>query len=372
GRTSVLEEEQEQLHEELKDLRLEQDEQQEVLEERRNQLKSLLSEFQKLQSRLNSLREIQERYEDFSDSVQQLLKYFQQHPAEKEKIGFLGIFADFTILNTDNPQTLAPILENILDWVILSSIQDIPKLEKLCQEQNFSRLEVLTLDRLPPFGDISSSSSISDKLIQFKPPLQEWGNQWFQQITFTRENESIFEEALDKWQSNAGSRAWVSPAGTYFPTFGGIRCGRPAKASFGFLQRQQEIELLENKIRVEEERIQALEMGLESLEEESQEREFEIQDLRDRLHEIQLDLTSLQQEQEHNQREVFRTEESLKMIELGGIRLKNEQERLENQKQEIQLEFTNREERRQQLENDVAVQQEQIQIHQQSLQEVSE
>ena len=232
GRTSVLEEEQEQLHEELKDLRLEQDEQQEVLEERRNQLKSLLSEFQKLQSRLNSLREIQERYEDFSDSVQQLLKYFQQHPAEKEKIGFLGIFADFTILNTDNPQTLAPILENILDWVILASIQDIPKLEKLCQEQNFSRLEVLTLDRLPPLGEISSSSSISDKLIQFKPPLQEWGNQWFQQITFIRENESIFEEALDKWQSNAGSRAWVSPAGTYFPILRGNPMWTPRKSIF--------------------------------------------------------------------------------------------------------------------------------------------
>ena len=60
------------------------------------------------------------------------------------------------------------------------------------------------------------------------------------------------------------------------------------------------------------------------------------------------------------------------MIELDGIRLKTEQERLENQKQEIQLEFTNHEERRKQLENDVALQQEQIQIQQQSLQEVSE
>ncbi|MGA1750207.1 MAG: chromosome segregation protein SMC [bacterium] len=372
GRTSVLEEEQEQLDEELKDLRLEHDEQQEVLEERRNQLKSLLSEFQKLQSRLNSLREIQERYEDFSDSVQQLLRYFQQHPAEKEKIGFLGIFADFAILNTDNPKILAPILENILDWVILTSIQDIPKLEKLCQEQNFSRLEVLTLDRLPPLSEISSSTSITDKLIQCKPPLQEWGNRWFQQITFVEENEPIFEEALDKWQSNTGSRAWVSAAGTYLPAFGGIRCGRPAKASFGFLQRQQEIELLQNKSRVEEDRIQALEEGLESLEEESQERELEIQDLRDRLHEIQLDLTRLQQEKEHNQREVFRTEESLKMIEQDGLRLKTEQERLENQKQEIQLEFTHQEERRQQLENEVAAQQQQIQIQQQSLQEVSE
>ena len=60
------------------------------------------------------------------------------------------------------------------------------------------------------------------------------------------------------------------------------------------------------------------------------------------------------------------------MIELDGIRLKTEQERLENQKQEIQLEFTYHEERRKQLENDVAAQQEQIQIQQQSLQEVSE
>ena len=89
--------------------------------------------------------------------------------------------------------------------------------------------------------------------------------------------------------------------------------------------------------------------------------------MRDRLHEIQLDLTSLQQEQEHNQREVFRTEESLKMIELDGIRLKTEQERLENQKQEIQLEFTNHEERRKQLENDVSAQQEKIQIQQQTI-----
>ena len=372
GRTSVLEEEQEQLHEELKDLRLEQDEQQEVLEERRNQLKSLLSEFQKLQSRLNSLREIQERYEDFSDSVQQLLKYFQQHPAEKEKIGFLGIFADLTILNTDNPQTLAPILENILDWVILASIQDIPKLEKLCQEQNLSRLEVLTLDRLPPLSEIVSSRSIVDNLIKCKPPLEEWGNRWFQQITFVEENASTFEKALNIWQSNSGSKAWVSTLGTYLPAFGGIRCGRPAKVSFGFLQRRQEIELLQNQIQGEEDRIQVLEKGMESLEEESQQRELEIQDLRDRLLEIQLDLTRLQQEQEHNRRDVYRTEESLKMIDQDGIRLKTERERLENQKQEMQLEFTNHEERRKQLENDVSAQQEQIEIQQQSLQEVSE
>ena len=60
------------------------------------------------------------------------------------------------------------------------------------------------------------------------------------------------------------------------------------------------------------------------------------------------------------------------MIEQDGLRLKTEQERLENQKQEIQLEFTHQEERRQQLENEVAAQQQQIQIQQQSLQEVSE
>ena len=372
GRTSVLEEEQEQLHDALQDLRLEHDEQQEVLQERRNQLKFLLSEFQKLQSRLNSLQEIQERYEDFSDSVQQLLRYFHQHPAEKEKIGFLGVFADFTILNTDNPKILVPILENMLDWVILEAIQDIPKLEKLCQEQNFSRLEVLTLDRLPPLSEIVSSRSIVDNLIKCKPPLAEWGNRWFQQITFLEENASTFEKALNIWQSNSGSKAWVSTLGTYLPAFGGIRCGRPAKASFGFLQRQQEIELLQYQIQGEEDRIQVLEESLESFEEESQERELEIQDLRDRLLEIQLDLTRLQQEQEHNRRDVYRTEESLKMIEQDGIRLKTEQERLENQKNEIQVEFTYQEECRQRFEHEVAAQLEQIQIQQQSLQEVSE
>ena len=60
------------------------------------------------------------------------------------------------------------------------------------------------------------------------------------------------------------------------------------------------------------------------------------------------------------------------MIEQDGIRLKTEQERLENQKLEIQLEFTHQEERRQHLENEVAAQQEQIQIQQQNLNEVSE
>jgi chromosome segregation protein len=372
GQTNVFEEEQEQLQEELRDLKLEHNERQDVLQEQRNQLRSLVSEFQKFQSRLISLREIQKRYEDFSDSVQQLFKYFQQYPTEKERIGFLGIFADFAILNTDNPKLLAPVLENMLDWVILSSIQDLPKLEKLCQEQDFSQLEVLALDRMPPLQEFAALSSTFDKLIQCKPPLNEWGNRWFQQITLLQDNTSSFEEILEAWQSNAGSAAWVSSIGTYLPAFGGIRCGRPAKTSFGFLQRQQEMEQLQIQTRVQEDRLQALEKGVEGLEEESQERELEIQELKDRLHETQLDLTRLQQEQEHNQREVFRTEESLKMIEQDGTRLKSEQERLENQQHEIELEFMNQEERRQQLELEVANLQEQIQLQQQNLDEVGE
>ena len=60
------------------------------------------------------------------------------------------------------------------------------------------------------------------------------------------------------------------------------------------------------------------------------------------------------------------------MIEQDGIRLKTEQARLENQKNEIQVEFIYQEGCRQQLEHEVAAQLEQIQIQQQSLQEVSE
>ena len=60
------------------------------------------------------------------------------------------------------------------------------------------------------------------------------------------------------------------------------------------------------------------------------------------------------------------------MIEQDVIRLKTEQERLENKKKEVQVEFTYQEECRQRLEHEVAAKLEQIQIQQQSLQEVSE
>ena len=56
----------------------------------------------------------------------------------------------------------------------------------------------------------------------------------------------------------------------------------------------------------------------------------------------------------------------------GGRRVNAILERLEKQKLEIQIEFTHQEERRQQLENEVAAQQEQIQIQQQSLEAVGE
>ena len=373
GRANVLEVEKEQLEEELQDLLTEHSEQQGVLQEQQQQLKSLQQEFQQHRSRLISLTEIQERYEDFSDGVQQLLQALQQHPHLRESLGFVGIFAEFVVLKTDQPEPLAPALEEMLDWVVLRSVEQLPQFEQLCLEQEVSRLQVLLLDRLPPLPEIQPQKGALNEFLQVKPPLEKWADAWFSRIALLPEgNSADWQSALQTWQSNSGENAWVSAVGSYLPSYGSIRCGKLGQASLGFLQRQQEIAELQKQLRLLEDRLQAAEEGVESLEEELQERELEMQDLRDRIHELQLELTRLQQEQEHNQREVRRTEETLQQVEQDGIKAKTERERLEQQQGEVEGELKQQEQRRRELEKEVEEQQVQIRQQQQNLEEVSE
>jgi chromosome segregation protein len=372
GRADVLEQEQVELHDQLTERQSEYEEQKEGVHVQEQQLKNLQYDSGKAQSRLRSLEEIQSKYEDFSDGVQQLLEQLRQFPEAREQLGFCGIFADFTELLTDQTDRLAPVLSELLDWVVLRSIEQLPAFEAFCQQHEIGRLQVLALDQLPEVSGPRPQGETLASFVRCKAPLTEWSQRFFERVVLLNKEPHAWHAALVAWSINAGTTAWVSPQGSFLPHFGNARLGRLSGASFGFLQRQQEITQLRQQTEEWQIRIQEAEEVLEELQDAQQERAMEIQEAQEQLHENQLELSRLQQEQEHNEMEVRRAEGFRTQLGKDLARIAQEEGRLREEQQQTRHNFEHAEQQRGQLETQVEQQQEKIMQKRRSLEEVSE
>ncbi|HIL88227.1 MAG TPA: hypothetical protein EYM25_05875, partial [Deltaproteobacteria bacterium] len=307
-------------------------------------------------SRLESLQQIQGQYEDFSDSVQQFMERLREQPQLREKWGVRGLLADHLVAEPDWLEQVAPVLAEVLDWIVVEHSAQLPKLAEFCQQESFGSLRFLALDRPPSVPEATlSGESLADHL-SFREPLEEWGRRFFQR--FRTDESGVWPHLQDAWTE--GSVIWVGPDGIRIDEVT-VRTGSVQEGSLGFLARQQEIEKLEQQTTELSEAITEQEAKQEELREAWGQTQEALEQVQSEQREQELDVLSRTKEREHHQLEWNRTRQTAEQFESDLRQLQEEISGAESRYQNTAKLLGQLETEREELETTTETQQERIQ-----------
>lgn len=397
GQVDTLEAEKENLQRDLETLRTGYENQAEQLALLEMQLKERQYLHNTTLSHLESLRKIQTQYEDFSDSVKMLIQKLHEFPEEKQALGILGIFADFVTIDPEFLEKVAPVMTEYIDWVIVEKAEKLPQIEGFCASNELGRLNFLALDtssRQFLNNEVETAGRPSDsdqgvvseqfplnkggqrvvplnKYVKFTGPLKKWGEQAFHNIYFMPDNDDPWQQALSSGSIKA-SLEWISPEGSYVNQTGLVKMGKVQSASFGFLERQAEIEKLQHKASGMEQEITELEERLDVVRSDHNEMDEKIQDTNEQLHEFDLRLLRYHKELEHDQLEFKRSQQLTRQLESDVQLIRKEIDGVKNKQQNIEENLISLEDEREELDNQLEYQQEQILVQKRTVDDVSE
>ena len=263
-------------------------------------------------SRIESLQQIQEQYEGFSDSVKIFMQLMKDNQKTKKQLGVSGLLADFISVSPKSLDIVSPVMDNLLDWVVIEQAKMLPKIELFCVNHDIGQLKFLALDRPTSVLKVANSKGIPlQEIIKFKKPLQEWGEKYFSRFILMKDKNIFWNEAENNWPEPPEER--LSSSGICLSN-SSISMGRVQSGSLGFLQRQQQIIDLEKyfddlhkKIKKFESKILTLQEKHESLKEEQDSREEESRKL-------EFALLSGNKELEHHQLEERRMEQTVSQL----------------------------------------------------------
>ena len=287
-------------------------------------------------SRLESLQQIQERHEDFGDSVKKFLKVLQKHPQAEKQLGILGVLADHISIAEEYLAKLGPFISEMLEWIVVQSPESIQQIEDFCHKHHLGGLSFVPLANIwdlhaPDVEPLASVQSL-EPFVELEPQLEEWGKRFFGRIFLIPETD-ISWDVLPQTAQNNGIEEWISPLNTHITVH---RAKIPLKtnsASSGYLQRKNEIQKLKTQIEEQKVQIQSLQEQQEIMLKEQKHWEEELRNLGAKKHKLDLELLHQKKENEQCQREHRRTQQQLKQLQEDLLRSQKEKETLKKRLQ---------------------------------------
>ena len=320
-------------------------------------------------SRLESLEKIQNSYEGFSDSVKTFMHLMQEDPEEMERLGVLGIVADFVKAEPEAVEQGASVMAEVLDWVVLEKADRMSLVESFCNKQDIGALRFIALDRLQPKqGKEPEAENLSTHL-EFEPQFKEWGNRFFSRFLLQGEVKAFWSKADSAWPGAPWE--WISSIGTRLSEISaGI--GKPQSASLGVFERQHEITELQNQAEEILERCSQMEEEIEKKQEHLEFLNRERQDSVKQQRESELEWLSTSKELEHHQQEQKRLSALLDQNRTDLESLSEEIELHRQRRENVNQSLETLESQREELEEKTAIEEERIQTFRQRVEEVSE
>ncbi len=338
--------------EQLEVLESQQQDEQAHLEALESQLQELLSRntlltqelaqqrqvWEQRRSRKESLEQIQEQHEGFDDSVRQFLEHMKADPEQAERLGVLGLLADHLEVLPERLDALAPVLSEMLNWVLIRSQNTLSEVESFCREQQLGRLHLIPLDLTPaPLGGLPGTPL--SEWLRFSPNLQPWAERFFQNL---RWHPDAFQSSFAAPPNSVG---FLGDSGTLWWE-STVRVGIPRESTLGFLKRQQELVALEVELAVLKEQLERLEAERETLEAERETLEAALEENLVQQRERELELLGRRKEREHTELELQRAEQNRQQLEGDRQTLEQEVSQLQARQVEVRSKLGELEEQR--------------------------
>lgn len=323
-------------------------------------------------SRVDSLKKIQDQFEDFDESVKSFMDHLKAHPEVKEQFGIVGVLAEFISIDPEILPKVAPALVDYLDLFLLGTIQVLPELENFCQSLDIGRLGFIALDqpiRIAP-EDVPSQGTPLSQLVQLSGPATSLAQGIFNQIYLIDSEESW--QGLFVGGVGRSGVEWISPAGSYYTKQGIAEIGTPRQTSFGFLERKTQIEQLEQDTVTYKATVEGLQAQQTQLKEQHAASIQNLEGEKAKQHESELEMSRYQKELEHDQLEHRRAEQLQSQLQADRTQLQEEVDKARQKLLEIEESFLLLGEERQELEEQMEHHQESILVQRRLVEEVSE
>ena len=318
-------------------------------------------------SRLESLQQIQGQYEDFSDSVQQFMERLREQPQLREQWGLRGLLADHLIAEPEWLEQVAPVLSEVLDWIVVERSAQLPELAGFCQQEGFGTLRFLALDRLPSVPEATLPGVSLNDHLSYREPLEEWGRRFFQR--FRMDESGVWSHLREAWSD--GSVIWVGPDGVRIDEVT-VQTGSVQEGSLGFLARQQEIEQLEEQTSGLSEGITEQEGQQKTLREAWGQTQEALEQVQSEQREQELEVLGHTKELEHHQLELNRARQTSKQFDSDLRQLQEEISGAESRYENTTKLLGELEVERQELETTAETQQERIQSQSRRVEDAAE
>ncbi|MGK5095289.1 chromosome segregation protein SMC [Deltaproteobacteria bacterium TL4] len=343
-----------------------------LMEQKAKRVQEAQYQYHTTLSHLESLEKIQTQYEDFSDSIKQLIQHFHEVPEDKDRLGVLGLLADFITISSENIPKVTPVMTECLEWVIVKNSSFLQEIEFFLKAKGWGQLTFVAVNPVLQTATVPHSGQALSDFIQFAPVIHNWASSLFKNIIYTTEPNHLWTKVLSNNEEASFPLEWVSEQGTYVTHHKTAKIGKIQSASFGFIERQNQIESLKHKTSLLLEQCEILEQNLTQLQTQKHAHESKIQQQQSFQHETELSLLSSQKEQEHHHLELKRAQQLRQQLQSEVNGLQNEIANT-RQKQEQTLEMLQaHEQERVQLEHETDRHHEKIEIQKRNVEEFSE
>ncbi len=368
-----LQTEQEQALQSLQELEAAHADHQRKMADHERRLQERQYRFQTTTSHLESLRSIQDQYEDLDESVKSFLMLLKESPAEKKRLGIIGVVAEFLNVEASHFAKVAPALVDYLDLLLVEKAAFLPEIERFCQQQEMGRLGFIPLDQadhFPPPGQLPGIP-LSD-LLRFVAPLPDTAVTSLARGFFSR---IYLVENQQAWQTRPVDETaieWISPQGSYYARQGIVRIGQPRQSSFGFLKRKNQIEMLTQKASHSQKEMALLQKEKTALEDQYSQRSETIDREKSRQHESDVELSRLHKELEFDQLEHRRTAQLKEQLKADRQQQRQEIEKYEKDRQEIDTKLVHLEKDRKRLEGEMEGHQQSMRAQRETVEKILE
>ncbi len=351
-------------------LELQRDELDAQLQEQATQVSSAEARLRDLQqqeatkrSRLQSLQQIQQQHEGFGDSTRAFLDLLEQHPEQAEALGVVGLLADTVEVPPDALEQVAPVLAEMLDWVLVRSTAHLPELERFCLQHQLGRLNVVPLDLLPPPSNEPGPSLWNQ--LQCAESVRPWAEAFFGTIHPTTSSWAALPQALHS------AEHWINDAGSFWFA-NSLRLGKLQESALGVLKRQQEVRELEDATQQLEAAVEAQRQTLDTLQEQQEQRLAQREEILGQLRTLELDGLAFRKELEHTELELRRAEQARQTVQQDLENLAQEAQALRQRQDATEAKLQELEAGRQLRETEVEQQQQHIDQQAQKMEALGE
>jgi len=140
---------QEQVATELETSRTKLLERQSALEAQNRKIDEQEKEYTRAESRLASLKQLQQNHEDFAPTIKRLLDHFAEFPEQREELGFVGPLADVIEVESKLESWTENLLGRHFNLLLFESHYHLTQIKGLMEQLEIGHLEIYFLDLCP-------------------------------------------------------------------------------------------------------------------------------------------------------------------------------------------------------------------------------